>query len=44
LIWWEDFKVGEAAVLGEHTFTEDEIVAFARHFAPPGSGFFGREP
>jgi acyl dehydratase len=34
LIWWEDFKVGEAAELGRHTFTEDEIVAFARQFDP----------
>jgi len=34
LIWWEDFKVGEAADLGQHTFSEDEIVAFARQFDP----------
>jgi acyl dehydratase len=34
LIWWEDFKVGETAELGRHTFTEDEIVAFARQFDP----------
>jgi hypothetical protein len=29
LIRWEDFKVGEAAELGRHTFTEAEIVASA---------------
>jgi acyl dehydratase len=34
LIWWEDFKVGEEAELGRHTFTEDEIVAFGRQFDP----------
>ena len=34
MIWWEDFKVGETAELGRHTFTEEEIVAFARQFDP----------
>lgn len=34
MIWWEDFKVGEAAELGRHTFTEEEIVAFGRQFDP----------
>ena len=34
MIWWEDFKVGDAADLGRHTFREDEIVAFARQFDP----------
>jgi acyl dehydratase len=34
LIWWEDFKVGEQAELGRHTFTEAEIVDFARQFDP----------
>jgi len=34
LIWWEDFKVGEAAELGRHTFTQEEIVAFGREFDP----------
>ena len=33
-LWWEDFPVGETAQLGSHTFTEDEIVAFARQFDP----------
>ena len=34
MIWWEDFKVGERAEMGRHTFGEDEIVAFARQFDP----------
>jgi acyl dehydratase len=34
LIWWEDFKVGESAELGRHTFTEQEIIAFGRQFDP----------
>jgi len=33
-MWWEDFKVGERAELGRHTFGEDEIVAFGRQFDP----------
>ena len=32
--WWEDFKLGERAEMGRHTFSEDEIVAFARQFDP----------
>jgi acyl dehydratase len=31
---WEDFKVGESAELGRHTFSEEEIVAFGRQFDP----------
>jgi acyl dehydratase len=34
LIWWEDFKVGDRAELGRHTFTEEEIVTFGRQFDP----------
>ena len=34
LIWWEDFKVGEATELGRHTFSEQEIVAFGRQYDP----------
>jgi acyl dehydratase len=34
MIWWEDFKVGERAEMGRHTFSEDEIVAFAKQFDP----------
>jgi acyl dehydratase len=32
--WGEDFKVGESAELGRHTFSEEEIVAFGRQFDP----------
>lgn len=31
---WEDFEVGARQEMGRHTFTEDEIVAFARQFDP----------
>ena len=50
MIWWEDFKVGDQAELGRHTFTEQDIVAFGRQFDPQPfhtdkpaaeSGFFG---
>ena len=34
MIWWEDFKVGDVAEMGRHTFTEEEIVAFGRQFDP----------
>jgi acyl dehydratase len=34
LIWWEDFKAGDEAELGQHTFTEEQIVAFGRQFDP----------
>jgi acyl dehydratase len=34
MIWWEDFKVGEVAEMGRHTFTEEEIVDFGRRFDP----------
>ena len=33
-LYWEDFKVGETIEMGCHTFTEAEIVAFARQFDP----------
>ena len=33
-LWWEDFKVGDTTELGSHTFTEDEIIVFARQFDP----------
>ena len=32
--YWEDFKLGERAELGRHTFTEEEIVAFGRQYDP----------
>jgi acyl dehydratase len=34
MIWWEDFKVGERAEMGSHTFGAEEIVTFARQFDP----------
>ncbi|MDH4174634.1 MAG: MaoC/PaaZ C-terminal domain-containing protein, partial [Betaproteobacteria bacterium] len=33
-LYWEDFKVGETVEMGRHTFTEEEIIAFARQFDP----------
>ena len=32
--FWEDFEVGDEAVHGSHTITEEEIVAFAREYDP----------
>lgn len=32
--YFEDFKVGEVMPLGEHTVTEEEILAFARKYDP----------
>lgn len=34
MIYWEDFPLGETLEMGAHTFTEAEIVAFARQFDP----------
>ena len=34
MLFWEDFRPGEAVEIGQHTFTEGEIVAFAREFDP----------
>lgn len=34
MIWWEDFKVGDRIEMGRHTFTEPEIIAFAKQFDP----------
>lgn len=33
-LYWEDFKVGDTQVMGSHTFTEAEIIEFARQFDP----------
>lgn len=33
-MYWEDFVVGETAKLGEHTFSAEEIVEFARKYDP----------
>lgn len=34
MLYWEDFKVGETIELGSHTFSEAEIIAFAKQFDP----------
>lgn len=34
LLYWEDFAPGEVAEIGRHTFTEEEIIAFAVQFDP----------
>ena len=34
LLYWEDFPVGDTMEMGSHTFTEPEIIAFARQFDP----------
>jgi acyl dehydratase len=33
-LYWEDFSVGESIEMGRHTFSEEEIIAFARQFDP----------
>jgi acyl dehydratase len=33
-IYWEDFRVGETLEMGQHTFTEAEIIDFGRKFDP----------
>jgi acyl dehydratase len=34
MMYWEDFTAGQRFEMGSHTFTEEEIVAFAREFDP----------
>lgn len=34
MLYWEDSPVGETVEFGKHTFTEREIVEFARQFDP----------
>lgn len=34
MLYWEDFKVGEVVEMGRHTFTQEEIIAFAKQFDP----------
>jgi acyl dehydratase len=34
LLYWEDFQPGNTLEIGSHTFTEEEIIAFARQFDP----------
>lgn len=33
-LYWEDFPVGDIMEMGSHTFTEEQIIAFARQFDP----------
>jgi len=33
-LYGEDFRVGETVVMGNHTFTAEEIIEFARQFDP----------
>ncbi|MGE0876359.1 MAG: MaoC family dehydratase [Burkholderiales bacterium] len=33
-LYWEDFEIGSAVDMGSHTFTADDIVAYARQFDP----------
>lgn len=33
-IYWEDLRVGTTVEMGSHTFTEEEIIAFAKQFDP----------
>ena len=34
MLYWEDFPVGDTMEMGSHTFTEAEIIDFARQFDP----------
>jgi acyl dehydratase len=34
LLYWEDFAAGETVEMGTHTFSEAEIIAFAKQFDP----------
>ena len=34
LLYWEDFPPGETVEVGSHTFTEREMITFARQFDP----------
>lgn len=34
MMWWEDFRIGDTAEIGRHTFTEEEILGFGRQFDP----------
>ena len=33
-MWFEDFKIGSKMELGSYTFTEEEIIRFARKYDP----------
>jgi acyl dehydratase len=32
--WFEDIEIGSRRELGSHTFTQDEIIAFAKKYDP----------
>ena len=34
MLYWEDFAAGETVEIGRHTFTEQEMIEFARQFDP----------
>ena len=34
MMYWEDFQPGDRIEMGRHTFTPEEIIAFARQFDP----------
>ena len=34
MLYWEDLKDGGTVEIGSHTFTEQEIIDFARQFDP----------
>jgi acyl dehydratase len=34
MLYWEDFPAGDTVEMGSHTFTEAEIIAFAKQFDP----------
>ena len=33
-LYWEDFRASDVVEIGRHTFTEEEIIEFARQFDP----------
>jgi acyl dehydratase len=33
-LYWEDFRVGDMLAMGSHTFSEEEIIAFAQQYDP----------
>ncbi|MDE2265699.1 MAG: MaoC family dehydratase [Alphaproteobacteria bacterium] len=35
-MWFEDVEIGHKLVLGEYTFAEDEMIAFAKKYDPQG--------
>jgi acyl dehydratase len=33
-LYWEDFRAGDVLAMGSHTFSAEEIIAFARQYDP----------